>query len=85
MIKKDFAIRLLKDKTHKINVETSEDYRAITKMLSASKMTWYSYEDKQSRPIRVIAKNVHHSCDPNMIVNDLKTQGLKAVSAVNKL
>lgn len=78
-------VKVLSNNTFKINVKNSDDYRSITKTLNEKKIPWHTYEDKQARPIRVIAKNLHHSCTPVDIVEDLIQQGLKAISAINKL
>lgn len=81
----EFTIKLMSNGTYKINTSDSTDFRVITELLSKEDTSWYTYEDKQSRPIRVIVKNLHYSCEPTMIVDDLKAQGLKALSAINKL
>lgn len=54
-------------------------------MLSNETISWFSYEDKQFRPIKVIVKNLHHSWDNQAILNDLKEQGFRATNAINKL
>lgn len=83
-IQQSFTITLMKN-FHKINVFGSDDYRNITKTLNNSKIPWHSYEDKQNRPFRVLAKNLHHSFDPLEIISDLKNQGLNILNAENKL
>lgn len=85
LAKKEFSIKLLNNDVYKINASDSTDYRNITAKLSANKSTWYTYQDKQTRPINVMARNLHHSCPPTEIVDDLKQQGFKILNAVNKL
>ena len=46
---------------------------------------WHSYENKQSRPIRVMAKNLHYTCRENSILEDLKSKGFNILNATNKL
>jgi len=46
---------------------------------------WHSYEDKHTRPIRVMIRNLHHSCSPGRIVSDLQARGCKVIDAANKL
>lgn len=83
--KDDFSIKLINNGIHKLNTKNSNDYRIITEKLNKLNISWYSYENKQSRPIRVMVKNLHRSCDPELIVSDLKAQGFKATEAVRKL
>jgi len=45
----------------------------------------YTYEDKHTRPIRVMARKLHRSCNPGRIVSDLQARGYKVIDAVNKL
>lgn len=83
--KKTFTVKLLRNGTYKINTVDGLDYRSITENLNKENCSWFTYEDKQTRPIRVLAKNLHHSCDPKLIVEDLISQGLKAIEAMPKL
>lgn len=83
--KQDFKIILLQHGTYKINLYTEVDYREITRQLNTEKYAWFTYEDKQARPIRVIVKRLDHTCDPELIVQDLISQGFKANGAVLKL
>ena len=83
--KSDFNVKLLNNNIYKINVINSDDYRAVTAALNIGKISWYSYENKQSRPIKVVVKNLHHSWSSEDIVMNLQEQNLKAISAINKL
>ena len=80
-----FSTKLMKGGSIKINVADGEVYRMLTKILLEGKYAWHSYEDKHTRPIRVMARNLHHSCNPSRIISDLQARGYKAVDAVNKL
>lgn len=84
-VKKDFLLKLIDKDSYKINLFDSLDYRKITNILNKSQSAWHSYENKQTREIRVMIKDLHYSCDPSDIVTDLVRQGYKATSAVNKL
>lgn len=84
-VKKDFLLKLISKDSYKINLFDSIDYRTISKILNNSQSAWYSYENKQTRQIRVMVKDLHYSCDPNDIVADLIQQGFKATNAINKL
>jgi len=80
-----FSTKLLKGGSIKVNVADGEVYRMLTKILVEGKYAWHSYEDKHTRPLRVMARNLHHSCNPGRIVSDLQARGYKVVDAVNKL
>lgn len=62
----------------KVNCLNSEEYRRITNMLnlknkSGRQIEWHTFEDKNTRPFRVMARGF----DPDTIVCDLKTKGFK--------
>lgn len=72
----------------KINCLNEEEYRAITKMLNeeiklGNKIKWHTFADKNSHPFRVMARGLDPATDSNAIVDDLKTNGFKILSAVN--
>lgn len=85
LTKDSFIMKMMNVEKVKINSFNDDSYRAITKLLLQNNCLWYSYENKQDRPIRVMAKNLHSSCLPNRIVEDLTTKGFKIEDAVNKL
>lgn len=81
-----FTAKLLSSGEIKLNSPNSDEYRKIVKTIKATKLTWYTYEDKQTRPIRVIAKKLPPSCLPESIIKDLRdNQGFKIIEAVNIL
>jgi len=67
------------------NVADREVYRMMTDILLEGRYDWHSYEDKHIRSIRVMARNLHHSCNPGRIVSDLQARGYKVTDAANKL
>lgn len=81
----EFNVKILKNNGVKINPTTPEAYRNIVSKLNEEKLSWYSYQNKQTRPFRVMIKGLHHSCNPNEIVADLKEQGLTPIAAYNKI
>lgn len=81
----NLQMKIISNDNIKINVTDDESYRNLTSMLNKDGISWYSFENKQNRPIKVIVKNLHHSCEPLKIVNELRNRGYKAVDAVNKL
>lgn len=80
-----FIAKMLNGKSVKINANNADTYKTLTKLLTENNFLWYSYENKQDRPIRVMAKNLHSSCLPNRIVEHLALQGYKIQDAANKL
>lgn len=83
--KDSFIVKMMNGECVKINAKNDDSYRSISKLLLQNYFLWHSYENKQDRPIRVMAKNLHSSCLPNRIVEDLKSKGYKIEDAVNKL
>lgn len=82
---REFKLKLLGEDSFKINLINVEDYRVLTKELNKENFTWHSYENKQIRPIRVMAKKLHRSCDSESIVEDLRNRGFKILNASIKL
>lgn len=80
-----FTNNLMNNKQLKINVETENDFRELTKFMNDSKFEWHTYENKQTRPIRVMARNLHPTCNSEDIKEDLKTKGFKVLDVTNKI
>ncbi|CAG4948021.1 unnamed protein product [Colias eurytheme] len=85
LMKDSFIMKMMNGEKVKINSNDGDSYRAITKHLLQNNCLWYSYENKQERPIRVMAKNLHSSYVPARILEDLTSKGYKIQDAVNKL
>lgn len=81
----DYQIKIINDSNIKINVPDGEKYRKLTDMLNNNQFSWHSYENKQNRQIKVIAKKLHHACKPEKIVEHLKREGFKIIEATPKL
>jgi len=75
----------MKEGSIKVDAADGEVYRMMTNILQEGRYAWHSYEDKHTRPIRVMARNLHHSCNPGRIVSDLHARGYKIIDAVSKL
>lgn len=69
----------------KINTANSDDYRKMTAALNLQSFEWYSYENKQTRDIKVMARNLHNSTDVDDIYDDLVHQGFEIKNVVQKL
>lgn len=80
----EFQSKLLNNNKIKVNATNAETYRSITALLNNKGVQWYSFEDKQSRDIRVMTKGLHHTINPVDIITHLNQKGLKATNATNK-
>lgn len=75
----------LNDYQLKINVADSDHYRLVTSQLYEHQFQFHSYENKQTRPIRVMARNIHQSCSEREVFENLAQQGYKIHSVSQKL
>lgn len=80
-----FTAKMMNGDSVKVNAKTEDSYRAIARLLSVKEYLWHSYENKQVRPIRVVVKKIHSSCQPDRIKDDLISQGLKIEKVDSKL
>ena len=80
---KEYKIVAQNNNVWKILMPDPNSYRAMTGKLNAEKKQWYTYEDKNRRPIKVMARGLHSSCEKQDIIDDLQQKGLKIIDAVN--
>jgi hypothetical protein len=80
-----FQIKLMNSNNMKINVSSERYYKMLTKLLNDNGVAWPSYENKQSRPIRVIVKTLRSTCKAAKIVEEQGNRGCKALDATNML
>lgn len=78
-----YEYKLLNNEQLSIKVTSENDYRSLTKAINEAKFEWHSYENKATRPCKVIARGLHPSCNPECILDDLKELGFKVLSVVN--
>lgn len=78
-----YEYKLLNNEQLSIKVTSENDYRSLTKAINEAKFEWHSYENKATRPCKVIARGLHPTCNPELIIDDLKTSGFKVLSVVN--
>ena len=62
-----FEMKVISKDRIKVNLKNGEDYRKVKQVMEKENFVWHSYENKQSRPIRVMAKNLHYTCRENSI------------------
>lgn len=72
-------IKVLNDKNIKINLQKESDFKWLSAALNEKEYTW------QSRPIKVMAKRLHHSVKPERINQEIKSRGYKLIEATPKL
>lgn len=85
MTEEDFHMKITGETSVKLNIRNQEKYRIITKILKENNAIWHTYENKQTRPIKVIVKNLHHTCKTESIKNYLIQKNFKVIEVVNKL
>jgi len=76
---------MLNNKQIKVNVSNETEYREITKMINKTDIEWHTYENKAIRPIRVMLRDLHPSCDVKDITEELREREFKIISVVQKL
>lgn len=80
---RDYKITALNNNVWKINTSTSNAYRNLTMKLNCGKHQWHTYENKNDRHIKVMARGLHPTCATEDIIDDLRKKGLKILGAVN--
>lgn len=81
-----FTTKIVNKESYKISTIDEDTYRIVAKILrEQTSHTWFTYEDKRKRPIKVVAKYLPHSCQPDSIIDNLVGRGFKALNATNKI
>jgi hypothetical protein len=70
----NFQTVLLNSGEIKINAEEEKDNRDITRALKQTNIEWYSFENKLTRPIKVMARNIHASFSAEDVMKDLQNK-----------
>jgi hypothetical protein len=63
-----FKATALNNEQLKLSIQNPVQYVAAASCLNAEGYKWHSFEDKQTRPIKVMVRNLLASTDPNDIV-----------------
>lgn len=80
---KQYKVVALNNNVWKMSTPDSDTYRVLTAKLNAEAIQWYTYENKNDRPIKVMARGLHSTCSKVEILEDLKSRGLQAIDANN--
>lgn len=83
--KNSFKIKSFKNNVWSINACNGDTYRKILQKVKDSELQYYTFEDKNTRDFRVMAKGLHPSTPIDDIIEDVSSKGLKIKSAVNIL
>jgi len=82
---KEYKVVSLNNNVWKINTQDPDSYRALATKLNEEGKEWYTYEDKNNRGIKVMARGLHPTCLKEDIIEDLKSKGMQIEDAVNIL
>lgn len=80
-----YKIIALSNNVWRLLMSDSDTYRAMVSKLTKEKVQWYTYEDKNCRPVKVMARGLHPTCEKEDILADLQEKGFKIIDAVNIL
>ena len=69
----------------KLNASSEDEYRKITSFLNNNSYPWFSFENKQTRPTKVMARKLPPTFKTEKIIQDLKSRGYKILDAINIL
>lgn len=67
----------------KVNVPDDDQYRRLIAVLRQEEKEYFTYENKQDRPLKVMARGLHPTCPPSMITEDLNSKGFKITQVTN--
>ncbi|KAI4481618.1 hypothetical protein M0802_013884 [Mischocyttarus mexicanus] len=66
LINNEFTLRQLKDNHVKVQVNTSDSYRSITKALKERNANFYTYQAKKDRSYKVVLRGMHPKTDTDL-------------------
>jgi len=81
----NFVIKPINNKIVKVNFENEVGYRNMVTTLKECGANFYTYENKQTRPIRVVAKGLSYQWDEKEVFDFLKTTGYKITNVSKRL
>lgn len=81
----NYTTKTVENNKIKINVENEDSYRKTVNILQRENLMFHTYENKQTRPIRVMAKGLDFTTETDDIVEYLVRKGYKIIKADAKL
>jgi len=55
----------------KLQTFSSDSYRSVVKFLKNENVSFHSFQSKESKPLRVVIRNLHPSTDKDYIIKEL--------------
>ena len=68
---------------YKINVTNEEEFRRLRNQVTEDGWEYYTFEDKNTRPIKVMARGIDPECQSEDIIEFLKTKQYAIKEATN--
>lgn len=78
-----FSLKALNNNVIKVFPENQETWEKCGKTFQSANLQFVTYENKITRPIKVVVRGLHQSTDIEEIIEDLKDKGFKAIGANN--
>lgn len=78
-----FSLKSLNNNVVKVFPENQETWEKCGKTFQEANLQYVTYENKITRPIKVVVRGLHQSTPVEEIIDDLKDKGFKAIGASN--
>ncbi|CAH0389637.1 unnamed protein product [Bemisia tabaci] len=78
-----FSLKSLNNNVVKVFPENQETWEKCGKTFQEANLQFVTYENKITRPIKVVVRGLHQSTPVEEIIDDLKDKGFKAIGASN--
>lgn len=78
-----FSLKSLNKNVVQVFPENQETWEKCGRTFRDAKLQFVTYENKITRPIKVVVRGLHQSTDPEEIAEELKERGFKAINASN--
>lgn len=69
----------------KLQTFSSDSYRSVVKFLKNENVSFHSFQSKESKPLRVVIRNLHPSTDKDYIIKELSELGFQVMNITNVL
>lgn len=79
----EFKATVLNNEQIKLNVNNSENYRKTVNNLKDNNLAFHTYENKQTRSVKVMARGLPPNLDPEDVKKELLQKKFKITSVVN--
>lgn len=83
IVPEKYVVKALHNDEVRIQPSSSKEYTIIVKALKEKDTEFYTYQTKQSRPFRVVLKNVHPSTNVEEIKNCIQELGHDVINILN--